>query len=79
MDNVDNLLSAIPDAAKDIRLNLQTVLGDGNLSVEQRVGVALACAYVARNDALLEALQQDAARLAPGWIGTPRRPPRSWR
>jgi len=68
MDHVDNLISAIPEAGKDIRLNLQSVLGDGHLSLEQRLGIALACAYVSRNAPLLEALQLDAAQLAPGWL-----------
>ncbi|MCY2961775.1 MAG: carboxymuconolactone decarboxylase family protein [Planctomycetota bacterium] len=67
MDHVKNLASSIPDAAKDIRLNLQNVLGDGSLSEEQRLGIALACAYVSRNPRLLEALLQDAAKLAPAW------------
>ncbi len=68
MDNVRDLGTSIPDAAKDIRLNLQTVLDDGNLSAEQRLGVALAVACVARNKELLEALTADAALLPGGWI-----------
>jgi lipoyl-dependent peroxiredoxin subunit D len=67
MDNVKNLASQIPDSAKDIRLNLSSVLGDGALSDEQRLGVALASAFVSRNDRLLEALLQDASKLAPAW------------
>lgn len=67
MDNVTNLAASIPDAAKDIRLNLQSVLGDGSLSAEQRLGIALACAYVSRNLELLDALRDDAAKLAPSW------------
>jgi alkyl hydroperoxide reductase subunit D len=68
MDNVKNLAASIPDAGKDIRLNLSSVLGDGSLSADQRLGIALASAYVARNPALLEALSLDAARLEPAWI-----------
>ena len=68
MDHVDNLISAIPDAGKDIRLNLQSVLGEGHLSLEQRLGIALACAYVSRNAPLLDALLLDAGKLAPGVI-----------
>ncbi len=67
MDNAKNLATAIPDAAKDIRLNLQSVLGDGHLAEEQRLGVALACAFVSRNPALLDALLLDAAKLDPSW------------
>jgi len=67
MDNVKNLAATIPDAAKDIRLNLQNVLSDGALSEQQRLGVALACAFVSRNPELLDALLQDAAKLDTSW------------
>lgn len=67
MDQVLALVSSIPDAGKDIRLNLQSVLGDGALSAEQRLGIALACAFVSRNDELQEALLQDASKFAPTW------------
>jgi len=67
MDQVLALASSIPDAGKDIRLNLQSVLGDGSLSADQRLGIALACAFVSRNDELQEALFQDASKIAPAW------------
>ncbi len=67
MEHLTNLASTIPDAAKDIRLNLQSVLGDGNLTEDQRLGIALACAFVSRNQGLLDALLEDAAKLAPTW------------
>jgi alkyl hydroperoxide reductase subunit D len=67
MHHLQQLAESIPDAAKDIRLNLGSVLGDGHLSAEQRLGVALACAYVSRNEDLLAALRADAAALAPAW------------
>ncbi len=67
MDNVKNLASSIPDAGKDIRLNLQSVLEGGSLSADQRLGVALACAFVSRNPSLLDALLQDAAQLDLAW------------
>jgi alkyl hydroperoxide reductase subunit D len=67
MEHVKLLASSIPDAGKDIRLNLQSVLGDGSLNAEQRLGIALACAHVARNRDLLEALLRDATDLDPAW------------
>ncbi|MBL8862388.1 MAG: carboxymuconolactone decarboxylase family protein [Planctomycetes bacterium] len=67
MDNLKSLAESIPDAAKDIRLNLQNVLGDGHLSEEQRLGIALACAFTSRHEELLQALLADAAKLAPAW------------
>ena len=42
MDALEQLRGAIPDAAKDIRLNLQAVLRGGALSEAQRWGVAAA-------------------------------------
>lgn len=60
MDNTKSLIEALPEAAKDLKLNLQSVLGDGTLSKEQRFGIALACAFAARNEALRDALAADA-------------------
>lgn len=44
MDALEQLRAAIPDAAKDIRLNLPAVLRGGALSEAQRRGVAAAAA-----------------------------------
>ena len=63
MEAVKEILAGLPDAAKDIKLNLQSVLADGSLSEPQRFGIALACAYASRNSALKEALAADAATL----------------
>jgi alkyl hydroperoxide reductase subunit D len=57
---IDRIREAIPEPAKDIRLNLGAVLeGESVLSAAQRWGVALATAEAARNtvvrDAVLEA------------------------
>lgn len=69
MDNVKNLIASFPEAAKDLKLNLQSVLSDGSLSEQQRFGVALACGYAARNDDLKAALLADAVTiLNEAWI-----------
>jgi alkyl hydroperoxide reductase subunit D len=69
MDNTKHLIAALPDSAKDLKLNLQSVLADGALSVEQRLAVALACSYASRNVALRDALQADAqATIDEAWI-----------
>ncbi|MDZ4772671.1 MAG: carboxymuconolactone decarboxylase family protein [Planctomycetota bacterium] len=69
MENTKDLISGLPDAAKDLKLNLQSVLSDGSLSVEQRTAVALACAYVSRNFALRDAMQSDAQKtLDEAWL-----------
>ena len=62
MDALDALRAGIPDAAKDIRLNLSSVLKGGALSDAQRWGVAVASAIAARNPRLRDAVFADAAR-----------------
>ena len=54
MDALEQLRSKIPDAARDIRLNLQSVLRGGSLSDTQRWGVAAAAAVAARHPRLRE-------------------------
>lgn len=56
MDALEQLRSAIPDAARDIRLNLQAVLRGGALTDAQRWGVAAAAAVAARHPRLREAV-----------------------
>lgn len=46
---VDNLLARLPDYAKDLKLNLQAVLGESSLTPAQRWGTALACAAATRH------------------------------
>lgn len=62
MSAVENLRGRIPDAARDIRLNLQTVLQPGSLTAAQRWGVAIASAVAARNPELRDAVFDDARR-----------------
>lgn len=54
----------LPEAAKDIRLNLQSVLEGGVLSAAQKWGVAAACAIAARNPVLRDAVVGDARERA---------------
>ncbi len=60
MSAIETLRSQIPDSARDIRLNLQTVLQPGSLSAAQRWGVAIASAIAARNSELRDAICADA-------------------
>lgn len=60
MNSVEALRTTIPDVAKDIKLNLQSVLQPGALTPAQRWGVAIASAVAARNTALRDALIADA-------------------
>jgi lipoyl-dependent peroxiredoxin subunit D len=61
MSGLDAIREALPEAAKDIRLNLGSVLQAGALSPAQRWGVAIASAIAARNPALRDAVVADAA------------------
>jgi alkyl hydroperoxide reductase subunit D len=66
MSALEAVRAALPEAARDIKLNLQSVLSGGALTVEQRWGVALAAAFAARNPRLTEAVLADAgAAVAP--------------
>ena len=60
MSAVDAVREQLPEAAKDIRLNLQTVLQPGALTAAQRWGVAVASAIAARNPQLRDAVLADA-------------------
>jgi lipoyl-dependent peroxiredoxin subunit D len=61
VEALETLRTALPDAARDIRLNIQSVLKDGALSEPQRWGVAVASAIAARNPRLREAVLAAAA------------------
>jgi len=60
MAALDAITDALPEAARDIKLNVQSVLRDSSLSPVQTWGVAVASAATARNRALLEAAVSDA-------------------
>lgn len=59
---LERIRELLPDVARDTRLNLEGVFSTSSLGVEQRWGVALACAASARNAALTEAILEDAQR-----------------
>ena len=62
MAGLDAVRDALPDYARDVRLNLQTALAEGTLTPAQRWGVAVASAATARSPRLLEAVVADARR-----------------
>ncbi len=66
--NVDGLKEILPDFAKDIRLNLSSVIKEdpnSGLTLNQVYGIALASAYATRNRAVIAAVQGEAAVLSP--------------
>lgn len=62
---LDAVAEGLPEFAKDIRLNLQSVLSESALTVDQRWGVAVAAAAAARNERLRLELLEDARRIVP--------------
>ena len=60
MSRIEALRDTIPEPARDIKLNLQSVLQPGTLTPAQRWGVAIASAVAARNTALRDAIVGDA-------------------
>lgn len=56
MQTLEELRESLPEAARDLKIGLQTVLGAESLAPQQRWGVALASAYAARNPALRDAM-----------------------
>jgi alkyl hydroperoxide reductase subunit D len=61
--NTDDIKNLVPDFAKDVRLNLSTVLKDGGspeLNERQIAMLALATAYAARNAKLTRAVEEAA-------------------
>ncbi|HEX4124826.1 MAG TPA: carboxymuconolactone decarboxylase family protein [Tepidisphaeraceae bacterium] len=70
MEALEALRQKLPEFAKDIKLNLQTVLGESSLTAEQKWGVAVASAATVGNSDLLAAAKADAAAagVAPGVI-----------
>lgn len=57
---LDALKSALPDYAKDTKLNLGSVLGNAQLPAQQTWGTALACAVATRNPTVLRAIAAEA-------------------
>lgn len=56
MSALETLRESLPEYARDLKLNLQAVLGESTLNAAQQYGVALATAAATRNRALREAL-----------------------
>src|SRR5688572_24771185 len=57
MKELDEIRELLPELARDIKVNLQTVLSPDTLNLDQVLGVALACAHAARSSPLVRALQ----------------------
>src|SRR5690349_7845323 len=63
---IDALMAALPDYAKDTRLNLGAVIDTSGLTGQQLWGAMLACAIAARSARVIREIAADAAdRLTP--------------
>lgn len=63
MSSIETIREKLPEAAKDLKLNLQAVLRPENLTQEQVWGVALASAWFIGNEEIISALKAEAATL----------------
>lgn len=66
MEALEAIREELPEAARDLKVNLQSVLQDSSLSDDQKWGVAVACAIAARHPRLREAVRKAASeRVSP--------------
>lgn len=63
MTAVESLRAVLPEAARDISLNLESVLSQSSLELPARWGVAVASGFATRHRVLAEALVRDAERV----------------
>ena len=56
---LDELRESLPEYAKDLKLNLSTVLRQPELSARQTWGTALACAAACQNDEVLDVIARE--------------------
>lgn len=65
------LQDSLPDYARDLKLNLQTVLAQAELTEQQTWTVATTCALASRNPKLSETIVTEAAaRLSPAQLSS---------
>ncbi|MDH6123151.1 alkyl hydroperoxide reductase [Kitasatospora sp. GP82] len=63
---LDDLKAALPEYAKDLKLNLSAVIGNSELPAQQLWGTVLACAMATRSPSVLRELEPEAkANLTP--------------
>jgi alkyl hydroperoxide reductase subunit D len=64
--SIDALKDSIPDFAKDVRLNLTSMVSDETLGEQTKYGLFVACAIATRNPAVIAAMEALAAdKLTP--------------
>lgn len=69
MATLEALREGLPEWARDLKLNLQNVLGESSLSLAQRLGIALAVATATRRSDWAKALREEAeAQVGPAVV-----------
>jgi alkyl hydroperoxide reductase subunit D len=68
MGALDLVRDAIPDPARDLKLNLQSVMAETSLTPAQRWGVAVTAAVTSRNARLRAAVVEDARAAVDGAV-----------
>ncbi len=61
MTSLETLRESLPESARDLKLNLQSVLEGGSLTPAQKWGTALASALTTRHPALIAAMEEASA------------------
>ena len=59
--SLKTLADALPDYAKDLRLNLSSILNDQLLGEERKLGLLLSCAHGSGYKPLVDAAEAEAA------------------
>ncbi|MGC4056214.1 MAG: carboxymuconolactone decarboxylase family protein [Paludibaculum sp.] len=69
--NIPEILDSFPDFARDIKLNVQSVLAQSELTEQQTWTNAVACALASRNETLSQAILAEAAtKLSPAQLNS---------
>jgi alkyl hydroperoxide reductase subunit D len=64
--SIESLKAALPEYAKDLKLNLSSVAAEAALTEQQRWGALVATAIASRNGAVIRAIEAEArAKLSP--------------
>ena len=59
---LEQLLETVPEYARDLKLNMSSVLKQSELTPQQTWGTAVSCAMACRNPQLIEAVIEEAAK-----------------
>lgn len=61
MSAIKDLARDLPDYAKDTKLNISSIIGDGMIDDQKKYGLLVACAHATSYGPLIDAVESDAA------------------